>query len=62
MIETAGRDSEYEERDISTLGLDDDSDDENINNYHKLLMEAYTDEAGSQLSQHSYEPSHYTRD
>lgn len=57
MIEAADRELEYEERDISTLGLEEDSDDENINNYHKLLMEAYTDEAGSQPSQHSYEPS-----
>lgn len=62
MIDTAGRESEYEERDISTLGLDDDSDDDDIDNYHKLLMEAYTDEAGSQPSQHSYEPSQYSHD
>lgn len=43
MIDTASRESEYEERDISTLGLDEESDDEDLNNYHKLLMEAYTD-------------------
>lgn len=62
MIDTASRGSEYEERDISTLGLDDESDDEDINNYHKLLMEAYTDEAVSQPSQRGYEPSQYSHD
>lgn len=42
--------------DISNLGLDSDSDDDGINNYHSMLRENFSEDAKSMVSYHTFDP------